>query len=34
MYLDVYSPDIGGKKPVLVVVHGGGFLFGKIYSRL
>lgn len=32
-YLDLYLPDAPGKKPLLVLVHGGGFLYGDSQTR-
>lgn len=32
-YLDLYLPNTPGKKPLLVLVHGGGFLFGDSQTR-
>lgn len=32
-YLDLYLPDVPGKKPLLVLVHGGGFLLGDSQTR-
>ncbi len=29
LYLDVYTPGLEGQRAVLVVIHGGGFHFGK-----
>ena len=29
LYLDVYTPDVAGKRTVLVHIHGGGFQFGR-----
>ena len=32
-YLDLYLPNTPGKKPLLVLVHGGGFLYGDSQTR-
>ncbi len=32
-YLDLYLPNTSGKKPLLVLVHGGGFLYGDSQTR-
>lgn len=32
-YLDLYLPDSGEKLPLLVLIHGGGFVFGDSQTR-
>ncbi len=32
-YLDLYLPDQEGKLPLLILVHGGGFILGDSQSR-
>ena len=34
LHLNVYTPSLSGKRPVMVFIHGGGFIVGMYTSYL